>query len=288
MLADGVSPAMRNELRTAWDWYWNVLVNFAIEAGVDPNDTTAIHAMVHQIVERGGWFQDTRDAGGNSINEYDGDYVKNKMKVGSKGAALHLFFEYAYPSSHPDKAGKRYIDPYSRLHYDPLPVVAPVTDAKGNVVDDGVDYPFQCVTYKPMYHSQGRTDSLPSLTVLEPENFVEMNSADVRALGLWTGDMVKLTSVSNSVGITGRVQATERIRPGVIAVSHSRGRWEANSKAYQVDGASTGMDSRRGKGLNTNEIMRVDPSLGDVTLTEPIGASASFFDTQVKVERVLA
>ena len=288
LTSDGSSPSMKNELKTAWDWYWNILVNFAIEAGVDPNDGAAIKAMAHKIVERGGWFQDTSDAGGNVINEYDGNYVKNKMKVGSKGKALHLFFEYAYPSGHADKPGMRYTDPFSMLPYDPLPDVQPVMDSKGNVVDDGADYPFACVTYKPMYHSQGRTDSLPALTVLEPENFVEMNTADVRALNLENGDLVKVSSVSNTLGIKGRIRMTERLRPGVIAVSHSRGRWEINSKSYKVGGKSTATDPRRGKGLNTNEIMRLDPVLGNVTLQEPIGASASFFDTQVKVEKILA
>ena len=288
LMAAGVSATMRNELTNAWDWYWNILVNFAIEAGVDPDDPAALKDMAHKIVERGGWFADTTDDQGQSINEYDGDYVKSRMKVGNYAKALHFFFEYAYPSSHPDKPGKRYTDPFSLLRYDPLPDVEPIRDAKGNVVDDGEDFPFSVVTYKPMYHSQGRTDSLPSLTVLEPENFVEMNTSDARDVGVWNGDLVLMTSPSNSNGIKGRVRVTERIRPGVLAVSHSRGRWEINSRSWSLDGTSTGKDSRRGRGLNTNEVSRLDPSLGNVTLQEPIGASASFSDTRVRIQKILA
>ena len=99
MIAAGVSPSMRNTLRNAWDWYWNILVNFAIEAGVDPNDEAAINEMACRIVERGGWFQDTELDG---TNEYDGDYAKNRMKAASKGRALHFFFEYAYDDGHAD------------------------------------------------------------------------------------------------------------------------------------------------------------------------------------------
>ena len=284
----GVSPSIRNELNTAWDWYWNILVNFAIEAGVDPNDAAAINDMVHEIVKRGGWFQDSTDETGASINEYDGDYIKSRIKVGNYGKAMHFFFEYAYPSSHPDYPGQRYTDPYALMHYDPLPDTQPIRDAKGNVVDDGADYPFYVVTYKPMFHSQGRTDSLPSLTVLEPENFVEINTSDARDLGVWKGDLVLLTSASEGTGIKGRVKVTERIRPGVVAISHSRGRWEANSKSYKVGGVSTGKDSRRGRGLNSNVVARLDPSLGNVTLQEPIGASASFSDTRVRIQKILA
>ena len=138
-----------------------------------------------------------------------------------------------------------------------------------------------------MWHSQGRTDSIPALTALEPENFVEMNSADARDLGVWTGDRVRITSASNGAGVIGRVKVVEGIRPGVIAVSHSRGRWEINSRPYWLDGKPTAVDPRRGRGLTINPVLRVDPSLGDVPLQEPIGGSVSFFDTRVKVEKLI-
>lgn len=289
MVAAGVSPAARNQLKTAWDWYWNVLVNWAIEAGADPADEAAVKALAHKIAERGGWFQDTTDALGNPINEYDGDYVKSRANLGDSGKAFHFFFEYAYPSNHPDRPGERYLDPFARRYYDPLPYVADKPyDSKGNPVDDGPDFPFHVVTYKPMYHTQGRTNSHPALTVLEPENFVEMNSADARRLDLWDGDFVKLTSASNSKGVIGRIKVTERIRPGVLAVSHSRGRWEAGSRAYRVDGKMVKADPRRAKGLTINPILRTDPVLGNVTLQDPIGGSAAFYDTKVKVEKVVA
>jgi len=280
MTAAGVSPSARNALKTSFDWYWNMLVNFAMETGVAVSDGAAVNAFAKAVVERGGWFANTpADRSG----EYTGDYVKDKIKAsGSKGKALHFFFEYMGAS------GGRYVDPFSQGYYDTLPAVEPVRDSKGNVVDDGPDFPFKVVTYKPMYHSQGRTDSLPSLTVLEPENFVEMNFGDGRGLGLCDGDFVKVSSASNSVGVRGRVKLTERIRPGVIAISHSRGRWEINARPYRLNGTLTTWDARRGRGLNSNPIMRTDPHLPNVTLQDPIGGSSSFYDTMVKVERVSA
>ena len=285
----GVSPSMRNELRTAWDWYWNILINFAIESGIDPTDDAALTDMAHRIVERGGWFQDTTDAAGSVINEYDGDYVKNRMKLGNYDLALHMFFEYRYPSSHPDKAGKRYVDPFSLQPYDPLPSAdVTVRDASGAAVDDGPSYPYDVVSYKPMWHSQGRTDSLPSLNALEPENAVEMSTSDARRHGYRTGDLVRLVSATSVDGVVGRLKVTEGIRPGVLAVSHSRGRWENSGRSYRVNGSLTEAAPYRGKGLTVNPILRTDPVLGNVTLQEPIGGSASFYDTKVKVEKVLA
>ncbi len=280
------SPSFRNELQTAWDWYWNILVNFAIEAGVAPTDGAGIEDLAKAMVERGGWFQDTTDAGGAQINEYDGDYLKNRLKLASAEKALHFWFEYAYPSSHADAPGKRYIDPYSRMSYDPLPAVRPTADALGRVVDDGPAYPFTLVTYKQMWHSQGRTDSLPSLNAIEPENYLEMNVADARRVGVWSGDVVTISSVSDPIGVEGKVRVTERIRPGVVGVAHSRGRWENSGRAYMVGTNRVGGAAYRGKGLASNPVMRLDPALKNVTLQEPVAGSSCFYATKVKVEKV--
>ena len=43
-------------------------------------------------------------------------------------------------------------------------------------------------------------------------------------------------------------------------------------------------DRRRAAGLCPNPVMAVDPILGDVALTDPVGGSSSFYDTFVRVE----
>jgi hypothetical protein len=53
-----------------------------------------------------------------------------------------------------------------------------------------------------------------------------------------------------------------------------------------IDGVKIDGDERRGKGICPNQLMRADEVLGNVCLTDPIGASASFFDTKVKLEKV--
>jgi len=53
-----------------------------------------------------------------------------------------------------------------------------------------------------------------------------------------------------------------------------------------VDGQLIAGDSRRSAGLCPNAVMRIDEALGDVCLTDPIGGSASFYDTRIKVVRV--
>ena len=50
-----------------------------------------------------------------------------------------------------------------------------------------------------------------------------------------------------------------------------------------VDGKNVKGDKRRAIGLCSNAALRIDPVLGDMCLTDPIGGSSSFFDTMVKV-----
>ncbi len=50
--------------------------------------------------------------------------------------------------------------------------------------------------------------------------------------------------------------------------------------------ASIKGDQRRGKGLNPNGAMRLDEHTKTAPLTDPIGGSASFYDTRVKVVKV--
>jgi len=57
--------------------------------------------------------------------------------------------------------------------------------------------------------------------------------------------------------------------------------------AHKVGAAVKG-DGRRGTGICPNVVMRGDDSIGDGCLTDPIGGSASFYDTMVNVVKAKA
>ena len=59
------------------------------------------------------------------------------------------------------------------------------------------------------------------------------------------------------------------------------------SKPFTINGRRTRFDARRGAGIGINPILRVDPVLGDVCLQDKIGASASFCDTRVRIEKIV-
>ncbi len=228
------------------------------------------------MLNRGGRFKTFDQA-------YSGDYIKSAI-------ARQLFF---------------YVEPVGQAkhsltgqNFDPLPHLEPVLDAAGKPVeDDPNEFPFQLITHKEITGGHSRTPGQywGQISIL-PENPVLINSVDARKHGFRTGDIVRLVSAS-STGIIdlgnnqqdeveGKVKVIEGIRPGVVAVSWHYGHWAYGSRSVEVDGQMIKGDKRRGTGLCPNPAMRLDPALGNVCLTDPIGGSASFFDTRVRLEKV--
>ncbi len=240
-------------LNNAWDFIKKELQNLSIETGKG----------VDEIIAKGGVFEDPG-------NSYSGDYLKYTY-----GNIIHLYIETLVRTK----------DSISGQAYDPLPNYEPIKDAGDQPVEDS-SYPFQLVTYKPVIHAQARTAALPWMMLIRPENFVEMNTSDARFLGVETGDLVKVTSPSNSQGIIGKAKVTEGVRPSVVAIAHSYGHWELGSKPREEDGIDQDFDPSRGAGIQPTVVMRLDPYVGNVTLQDKIGGSASFYDTRVNIEKV--
>jgi anaerobic selenocysteine-containing dehydrogenase len=178
-----------------------------------------------------------------------------------------------------------------------LPRYEPVRQADGTLVEDN-EYEFHLITYKEIIGGQSRTvGNYWTQNSILAENYVLMNRGDMQRLGLRDGDMVKLVSATNPEGVwdlgnggklvvSGRAKGLEGIRPGTVAVSWHYGHWAYGARDIVVDGQLIAGDPRRSAGLCPNAVMRIDEALGDVCLTDPIGGSASFYDTRIKVVRV--
>ena len=248
---NGFGPGM--PLNNAWDWYKKCFINIAGEGDGVPGTTE--EEKLDYCLARGGRFE---------------EYGKRHDWSG----ICQLYCE-KLTSTKDSMTGKA---------YDGLPKYEPIKDCMGNEVRDE-DYDFQLNTYKQAFHTQSRTAANEWLMMLEEENWVEINAADAGRLGIRTGDLVRLTSPSNGGGITGMAKLVES-RPGVISISHSYGHWEYGSKSHEVDSKGTEHATWIGKGVSANPVMRLDPVLNDVTLQDPIGGSASFYDTKVKIEKV--
>jgi hypothetical protein len=75
------------------------------------------------------------------------------------------------------------------------------------------------------------------------------------------------------------------MRPGVIAFALGFGHWAYGSRDLTIDGKTIPGDSSRTQGFHANAAMRVDPVVKNTTLFDPVGGSAVFYDTMVKVTK---
>ncbi len=180
--------------------------------------------------------------------------------------------------------------------FDGLPKWEPVTDAAGNPIDDG-DFDLTLITFKEIWEGQSRSRGSAWLQkAVSPKNHIQMNTRDAAARGIKSGDRARIVSASLPTGtfdlgdgrtykVEADVEVMEGMRPGTIALSW-RGHWAYGSNDVVIDGHTIKGEPARASGTVPNPAMRIDPVVGDVCLTDPIGGSASFYDTKVRVEKV--
>jgi len=224
------------------------------------------------VLNRGGRFEDSNGA-------YDGNYIKHKF-----GKMFNIYIEDVATSK----------NTMTGEYFKGIPIFEPIKDASGNEIEDK-DYDFKLITYKDILGGQSRTRPADYwLGELENENRILMNKLDVQELGLKDGEEVKLVSKTNPTGtfdigggkrlsVKGKIKAIHGIRPGVVAVSWHYRHWAYGSNDVIIDGHIVKGDKRRGKGLTPNPVMREDETVSNVCLTDPIGGSASFYDTWVNI-----
>jgi len=229
------------------------------------------------VLNRGGRFQDYEKA-------FKGEQLGNQY-----GQLVNLYMEKVAKTKD-SMTGK----PFSgHAVYVPAPL-----DITGKPVEDEkAGYDLNLITYREIAHTKSRTASNYWLLALLPENFILVHRQDAERLGLKDGDRVRVTSATNPEGIwpvldghskpmEGRVRVTEGIRPGVVAFSLGHGHWAYGSVDLVIDGKVIKGDPRRGRGVHANAAMRIDPVLKNTCLSDPVGASAVFYDTRVKLVKV--
>ena len=256
---DAFGPGLpMNEAR---DWFSKTIANLAVESGGVPGATE--EEQVRYLLARGGRFEDADKA-------YDGDKVAHKF-----GERIDFYLE-KYATTRNVMTGD---------FFDGLPKYEPIQDAKGNLVEDS-DYPFHLTTYKPVMHTQSRTIENDLLLSLMDTNFVEIHEDDAKVLGVKTGDRVRVTSRSNQEGVVGHAHVGLSVKRGIVAIAMSFGHWQYGAQGWKTDRESVEADAIRGAGVNSNLVMRVDESVGNVALQDLIGGSVSFYDTRVNLETV--
>ncbi len=229
------------------------------------------------VMNRGGRFQNYRQA------------YKDGQLVNKYGKMVGLYFENLVKAKN-SMTGKPYL-PHGNYVQSPL-------DCTGKPIEDvAAGYDLTLVTYKAVSQTKSRTGGNYWLQAVYPENFVEISAADSRRLGLKDGDVVKVISASNPDGVwdlangnkkpmVGKVRVTEGLRPGVTAFSLGHGHWAYGANGFSIDGVAITADGRRATGVHANAAMRLDPVLKNTGLVDVVGASAVFYQSQVKLVKV--
>ena len=228
------------------------------------------------VLNRGGRFQSYAKA------------FKDNRLTNAYDKMLGLYFEN-FVTTKNSMTGKAY-----HPHADFIPGPA---DCAGNLIKDReAGFDMTLITYKFITQTKSRTGGNYWLNAVYPENYVEISSHDARRLGLKYGDRVRILSASNADGdwdlgngtripMQGKVKVLEGIRPGVVAFSLGHGHWAQGAVSFEIDGKTLTRDERRAKGFHANAAMRVDPVLKNTTLSDVVGGSAVFYQTQVKLVR---
>jgi len=229
------------------------------------------------VLNRGGRFQDHHKA-------FNGEQLANTY-----GKLVNLYLEKTAKTKD-SMTGKNFP---GLATYLPAPV-----DILGRPIDDtAAGFDLHLITYREIAHTKTRTVSNYWLLALSPENFILVHRQDAERLGLREGDRVRVISATNPEGVwdlgngqrkpmVGRVRITEGIRPGVVAFSLGHGHWAYGATDVVIDGVTIKGDERRGRGVHANAAMRLDPVLKNTCLVDPVGGSAVFYDTRVKLVKV--
>ena len=156
------------------------------------------------------------------------------------------------------------------------------------------------VTYKMNVHAQARTVWHKWAMEIFPENYILMNEQDAVREKLSTGNRVRLISRSNSQGITGEIKVTKLVRTGCLAIAHHYGHTMMGAAPLSVTnanqvffGGNAVADKKKlkpdmtiGRGINANNISRLDRRLNNTPLTDAVGGIPDFSSTKVKIEVV--
>jgi tetrathionate reductase subunit A len=228
------------------------------------------------VLSRGGRFQ-----------TYDATYRGERM-ANAYSRQVNLYHEKTNASFN-SMTGERLIG-YARH--------IPISDSLGRPLEDEArGYGLHLSTFRASTQTKSRTNTSTWLLAIKPDNEVLINRITAEELALKDGEIVKLSSLTNPSGewdlgeigrkpVAGRLKVIEGVRPGLVTFCLGFGQWGNGVLDMEIDGQIVRGDERRGRGIHANAVMGVDPHLGNTCLTDPVGASAVFYDTKVRLEKI--
>ena len=199
--------------------------------------------------------------------KWGGKFGKTEEKDGKKETTGTVTHKFEFYSETLKKALQEHAEKH-KMSIDDAVAAAKYT-AKGELAfvphyepplwsGDEKAYPFAFIGYKSRLNREGRAANCSwyqEFKKVDPgdeawDDVIKINPVDGAKLGIKTGDIVKVTSVSGS--ITVKVKLWEGVRPGTATKSYRQGHW-----AYGRTAAKD-FHKRMPRGGNNNEIMPVE------------------------------
>jgi anaerobic selenocysteine-containing dehydrogenase len=113
---------------------------------------------------------------------------------------------------------------------------------------------------------------------ITPEEWVQINAGDAAKLGIKNSDLVVVFSQDNPEGVKAKAMVTEGMRR---IVTPPRGRWDTGPSLSNWMGRGPGAPMDRPGPLRCRRRWTLERRLYD----DPIGGSASFYDSRVGIRK---
>lgn len=231
------------------------------------------------ILNRGGRFQDYKD-------QYKGEQVANKY-----GKLINIYQEKTALTK----------NAFTGVQNPGYPLYLPIVTNHGKTPEKAgltKGYGLRMITQKDITQTKSRTIVDYWLNAIYPENSIIVNPRDAAKLKINTGDKVRISSATNPEGtwvvgagenkpMIALVQVSSSIQPGVVTFAHGYGHWATGATDTTIDGRIIKGDKRRGAGFNANAAMWTDPDLMNTCVMDPVGGSASFYDTMINLKKIV-
>jgi anaerobic selenocysteine-containing dehydrogenase len=206
-------------------------------------------------------------------------------KKAYKGYVGQKIGDKVYKGFKPDKLNKTgYFEIYSALlkekGFSPLPVYMPIPEHEKMRPNELI-----LTTYKVAVQIHSRSTHCKWLTELYHDNPAWINSKTASVLGIRDGDKIKVKSKIGEIETTAKV--TEKVVPGVIAISYHLGRWEtgryASGKKSPVEGGAH--DNDPDLQLKWWSTYGMHPNWIIPNAADPINGQMRWMDTVVTVTK---
>ena len=273
--------------KTREDWFARVLANMAFDEGpvpdADPDELAVTGAdrvldrlrevltdeewpKVARVITRGGRFE-----------AYDGAYEDDWLAHRYEGP-MHLYDE-DLGTSRNSMSGARFVGTGTWL---------PPVLADGSPVDDRYpreQWPLRAVSTKSQYMGS-RTVGTSRIHDVQPQPGIVLHRDDAAALGIHTGDRIRVVSPGGAVEGLASVRAG--VQRGVVGLEHGYGHWQQGAAATSIGNERWHASVARGLGAAHNRLGFADPTRdGFSTLADVVVGSNARQGLPVRVERMV-